>query len=231
MESTHWWYRVRREIAVDILRQLIVPGHSEANILDVGCGAGGLMAEAGVFGDVCGIDISSQAVGFCRGRGISKVHVGDATAIPYPTCSFDIVIAMDVVEHIKDDRIALSEIHRVLKPGGYCVITVPAFQELWGITDELSHHYRRYRRGEIAKQMEAANLVVKRSTYFNTLLFAPIALIRLAVRLMGITMDSENASPRFVNGLLYRIFHLEVWLLRLVDFPFGVSVLAVVQKS
>ena len=231
MESKHWWYRVRREISLDILRTLLKNSSSaDLKILDIGCGTGGLLKELQPFGTVYGVDIADQAIQFCREREISNVHLGDIIDIPYPTGLFDIVFALDVVEHIQDDGTALEEIYRVLEPGGHAIITVPAFQSLWGVTDKLGHHKRRYRRGQIVVKLKKAGFKIERATYFNTFLFLPIAFVRLVVRMFGINMNSENTSLGFVNKLLYYIFHLESKLLRVMNFPFGISILAVVQK-
>jgi len=231
IETTHWWYRVRRKIAIDILKRLIKKNDgSVVKILDVGCGAGGLLKELQQFGVVYGIDIANQVVEFCKNRGIPNVGIGSITDIPHPDNSFDFVFALDVVEHIQDDESALHELYRVLRLGGYAIISVPAFQSLWGVTDELSHHVRRYNRHQIVEKLKKAGFKIERVTYFNTLLFLPIAFIRLIVRIFGIKMKSENVSLGFVNELLYYTFNIESKLLPIMNFPFGISILAVVQK-
>ena len=89
------------------------------------------------------------------------------------------MIALDVIEHIKDDEEALKEIYRVLKPQGMAIIAVPAFMFLWGVTDVISHHYRRYTLSELRKKIENRRFSIIRSSYFNTFLFPFIALVRL----------------------------------------------------
>lgn len=232
MESAHWWYRVRREIAIDSLRSVLKNNRTPSlRILDVGCGAGGLMKELRLFGEVYGIDIADRVVEFCKNKGILNVSAGSITAIPYPDNSFDVVFALDVIEHIQDDEMAMCEIYRVLRLGGSAIISVPAFQSLWGITDELSHHVRRYRRIQIAAKLKKAGFQVGRATYFNTFLFAPIASIRFLVRALNVKMKSENSSFGFMNKLLYFVFHLESKLLRVMDLPFGISILLVARKK
>lgn len=230
VERDHWWYRVRREIVLDVFHALRVDLPAMPKILDVGCGAGGLMKALEPFGEVHGIDISSDVVEFCRARGSDRVMVGSMSNIPYPDHAFDVVFALDVLEHINDDRAGLREIHRVLRPGGFLVLTVPAFQFLWGITDTLSDHMRRYTRVPLVKKITAASFRVLRSTYFNTILFLPIAFIRLSVRMFGVRMRSETFTPGSMNALLYHLFHFEKKLLRFTNFPFGVSLLVVAQK-
>ena len=229
-ELSHWWYRVRREIIHSIfIDSLSKKGSLE--ILDVGCGPGALLSELSRYGNASGIDMSEQAVGFCHDRGISNVSVSSVESITAPDNSFDLVLALDVLEHVKDDHAAAFELYRVLKPGGTAVIFVPAFMFLWGITDVLSEHYRRYTRKEICAVLTAVGFSLERSSYFNTFLFLPIATVRLAVRLFRLPMKSENAIgiSRF-NSALYQIFHLESKILRYINMPFGVSVLVIARK-
>lgn len=228
-ERAHWWYRVRRSLVRYLISRYA--GDAELRILDVGCGTGLLLKELAAFGDVQGIDVSQLAIDFCNERGLSNVALGNATAIPFPDNSFDIVLALDVIEHVADDATAAREIRRVLKPGGTAIVFVPAFRFLWGITDELSRHYRRYTLPELRRVFERVGCTVQRASYFNFLLFPAIFAVRGCVRLFGLRVGSEfESNNRMLNELLYHIFNLEYWLLRAVNLPFGVSALVVVQK-
>lgn len=229
-ELSHWWYRVRREMVHDIVGRYF-PGRHDLRILDVGCGAGALLSELAQYGEVTGIDMSPKAVAFCRERGIQNVSVSSAEHIAYPDRVFDVVLVLDVLEHIKDDHAAVREMCRVLKPGGVAIVFVPAFMFLWGVTDVLSEHHRRYTLPGIESVFTAENFAIVRSSYFNTFLFPPIALVRLLVRFLRIPVKSENAvSDSFFNKMFYLVFHLESRLLRLVNMPFGVSALVIARK-
>ena len=230
-ESGHWWYKVRRKIIHNLIKQYRLNFGKEIKILDAGCGTGLLIKELEALGVCYGIDISQKAVDFCGKRGIDNVQVADAVNIPYSDNMFEIVIALDVIEHIKDDEMALKEIYRVLKPQGMAIITAPAFMFLWGVTDIISHHHRRYVLSELRRKAENSHFLVVRSSYFNTLLFPFIALVRLAARWLRIPMKSENiGSKGVINSVLFFIFYVESILFRYVNFPFGVSAIVICKK-
>ncbi len=229
-ELYHWWYRVRRKYIHDLLRKEGIGKHGEATILDVGCGAGALMKELEGYGKVEGIDFSETAVAFCKSRGIQSVQKSGVESMPFADSTFDVVLAMDVLEHVKDDKEGMLEIWRVLKPGGIAIIFVPAYMFLWGITDVLSQHYRRYTMGSLQALVQE-KFKIRRKTYFNTFLFLPIAAVRLFARFFRINMKDENAvGNRFVNSILYVVFNAERFFLRFMGFPFGVSCCIVAEK-
>jgi SAM-dependent methyltransferase len=229
-EAVHWWYRVRRVLIASLVGTLQKPDGRALRILYIGCGTGLLMKELSAHGEVTGVDMSERAAAYCKARGLS-VDVASAEKLPYADGAFDAVIILDVLEHLADDRTGVKEVARVLTPGGTAIVTVPAFTFLWGVTDELSQHYRRYARGAVVRRLEECGLTVQRATYFNTFLFLPIAAVRLAVRFLHIPMESENrVGGPTVNRLLHAIFSVEVPMLRWANFPFGVSVLVVARK-
>jgi SAM-dependent methyltransferase len=136
-----------------------------------------------------------------------------------------------VLEHIEDDGGALREVARVLRPGGTLLATVPAFGWMWGAQDEISHHFRRYTAGELRKLICGARFETERLTYFNTILFPPIAAIRVARRVWqgesDTRSDFEMTQPGVVNRMLAGVFSSEARWLRRRDLPVGVSLLAV----
>jgi len=164
-EQKNWWYRVRRII----IRQLINKYKlcPQPKILDVGCGTGLLLKELEKVGKVYGIDSSLIAVNFCKTREVSNVKQGDVTNIPFNDCTFDIVLALDILEHVEDDYLALQEIKRVVKKQGVIIIFVPAFKFLWGKSDKISRHYRRYAKKELINLAGKNNLTILRFSYFN----------------------------------------------------------------
>ena len=225
-----WWYSVRRIL----VKELIVrySGKKGIKILDVGCGTGALMKELEPYGEVYGMDMSEQAIDFCLSRGLCNLKRGDGTRLPYDSNCFDVVLALDVLEHIKDDNEAVSELYRVLKPGGICIVFVPTFQILWGVTDVLSEHFRRYRLPQVKKLLSNTGFYILRASYYNFFLFLPIFCVRIFARIFGVKMKTENTMARgFTNNILFWIFRLEIMLLRLMNFPFGVSALVVAKKN
>jgi SAM-dependent methyltransferase len=188
------------------------------------------------FGSAYGLDIATEALHFCKSRGRDRLTQGMTTALPFEDRTFDLVTALDILEHVSDDISALKELGRVLRPMGRILITVPAYHFLWGRQDEIALHLRRYTAGELRTKVQAAGLVAKKLTYFNTLLFPVIAGVRLGRQLLPRSNDRELVSdftmtrPGRANDLLARIFSLESGLVNRVALPFGVSILAMASK-
>lgn len=229
VELTHWWYRVRRKIVLDIFSKEIK--ERKLKILDVGCGTGALMKELRPYGEVYGLDFSERAIEFCKERGETNLTLGSLDKLPFPDNYFDIVLSLDVLEHIEDDVRAISEIKRVLRTGGFSIVFVPAFMFLWGKTDELSNHFRRYTIGELREKINSSGLFIKKSSYFNTFLFCPIFLTRYFIKIFRIKITNENdLGSGVINRIFYYIFYMESVLLRYFKFPFGVSIMVFSRK-
>ena len=207
---------------------------AEATVLDIGTGTGTnlkMLRDLG-YAEVSGLDRSPAAIAYCESRGLGAVRQGDVCALPFEADSFDLVLATDVIEHVDDDGQALQEIHRVLAPGGRAIITVPAFQSLWGKQDELSHHRRRYRKRQLLRLIDKSGLVTTRSYYFNFILFPVIWLARKTIAVLNLQIESENqVNTAFLNRLLYGLFLVDINTAPLVRPPFGVSILANTRKS
>ena len=132
------------------------------------------------------LDLSAKALSFCRDRGLEQLVRGDAAQPPFGDGTFDIVLALDLIEHVEDDRAALSGLWRVLKPGGRLIVFTPAFQFLWSAQDRVSHHFRRYTAPELRSKLVEAGYAIDKLSYANTLLFPVVwggrALLRLSFR-------------------------------------------------
>ena len=206
-------------------------------ILDIGSGAGGTLRELETYGPAVGVDISPRAVDCCRRRGCRRlVRVGEGS-LPFAAASFDLLIALDVIEHIGDDRAALKDYRRLLRPGGRLLLTVPAYRWLWSWHDQVNHHRRRYTRRSLGKVLAEAGLVEERLTYYCFLLFLPVALVRVLektlARLIGYRREelAFRIPPLPVNRLLTRLFAAERHWLRRRGFPFGSSLLALARRA
>ena len=140
VEDRHWWFLGRRAILLGLLDRHVPVGDPAKRVLDVGCGTGAMLQQLDRYGTVDGVDADEDAVRFCKGRGLDSVRLLENGSLPFDSGTFDLVTALDVIEHIDDDSAMLAEIHRVLRPGGTFLVTVPAFQSLWGPQDEISHH-------------------------------------------------------------------------------------------
>lgn len=235
VEKEHWLMVVRRMIVDDSLKAYSGKNPSQTKVLDFGCGSGILVEELSRKGyQSYGLDISEEAIKFGKLQGIKNLGIIDAHKIDFPDNTFDAVVTLDVLEHLEDEEWALNEISRVLKPGGTAVVMVPAYMFLWGVQDEVAHHYRRYTKGSLLKKIEKTpGLKVLRASYFNTFLFLPIAFVRIVSRVLGIKgreSDFDINSP-FMNKFFFSIFNTERNILKHISFPVGVSVLAVFKKS
>lgn len=249
VEDSHWWFVGRRAILVSFLSNIVKSFESRLSaaradgeaakagrqntlrILDVGCGTGANLEMLSRFGQAEGVDISDEALEFCRLKGL-RVQKGLAENLPFDDESFEITTALDVVEHLDDDLAGLRELHRVTKSGGYSLIFVPAFMWLWGVQDDISNHRIRYTRHQIMGKLRNAGFEIERATYANITFFAPILIGRWFMRLTGIKPESENnVNISALNGILGKIFSAERYWLRNFNFPFGVSIVVIARKA
>lgn len=196
-----------------------------------------MLSHMASYGKAQGVDIDEEAVGYCRERGLLDVSQGAAEKLPFDDGSFDLVTALDVVEHLDDDIAALREMGRVLHAGGHLLMTVPAHPFLWGDQDIVNLHKHRYVAREVRDRLTAAGFQVQRVTYINAFMFPPIAAIRLLRRFehrlrprITPKSDFRYPAPRPLNFLLAVIFGAEAPIVRRVDIPLGVSILALAQK-
>lgn len=231
IEETHWWYVGRRRLFGREIRKAAVP--EKAEILDVGTGAGTnlrMLRDLG-FPRVIGLDTSDDAIRWCAAKGLGDVCNGSITEIPFSENRFDLVLATDVIEHVDDDFRAVSEIARVLAPGGRALITVPAFPSLWGLQDEVGQHKRRYRLSELTDLVSRGGLNITHAYYFNYLLFLPIWIVRRFIWSTRIHLDSEaQLGSAVLDKILSGIFTLDILTAHAVRPPFGVSIFLFAEK-
>lgn len=228
-EESHWWHVAKRRF----VNQLIVSyvQQEKCTILDVGCGTGKNMEELSHLGSVWGVDISSEALSFCKKRGLVQVKKGEAEHLPFKQESFDIVSVLDVLEHV-DDRAAIKEIKRVLKNNGFIVITVPAFSWLWSKWDEILSHKRRYAKKQLEEVLMEEGYQIIRNTYIHSFLVFPSLIIRKLKQLQKKPYTSDfRINNSAINKLLSFISLLEqMWITR-YDMPLGTSILCIAQKT
>jgi SAM-dependent methyltransferase len=231
IEQTHWWFVGRRKLFKHMITEL---GLSQcAAVLDIGTSTGTnlrLLNDMG-FTNVTGLDFYDEAIHWCAKKGLGVVQKGDICNIPYPDESLDLVLATDIIEHVDNDKLALREIHRVLKKNGRVLLTVPAFKSLWGRQDEVSQHKRRYRKKELQIKLEHAKLKNLECFYFNYLLFVPIWLVRQLLKIFRIQVKSENQiNFGLMNKIFGSIFIFDIFTARIVSPCFGVSILALASR-
>ncbi len=228
-DSTHWWYRARRDILADYLtRYGDVP--AGARILEIGCGTGHNLPMLAKFGSVEAIEIDPAAREIASER-LGR-PVGDAPLPELPGVergAYDLVAVLDVVEHIEDDVAALAAMKSLLKPGGKILIAVPAHQWMWSAHDVVNHHHRRYSKTTLKTAIERAGLKPDRLGYFNTLLFPLAAAARIAGRMTG-RDDSDDSPPaKPLNTVFEAIFRLERHLVGRLPMPPGVSLVTLAR--
>ncbi len=230
-EELHWWFVGRRQLFGRIIRSLALP--QNANILDIGSSTGTnlrLLADLGQT-NIKGLDPSPEARKFCAKKGLAEVLLGNVKNIPYEDNSVDLALATDIIEHVDEDNIALIEIFRILKPGGYLLLTVPAFQSLWGIQDDVSQHKRRYRKKGFNILVKSSGFEIEKSYYFNYLLFIPIWATRVFLKIFKPSLRAEtDINSKLINLILLKIFKADILSAGTVRPPFGVSILTLSRK-
>lgn len=229
-EDRYWWFVGRRRLALRLLGHALGAG-TEPRLLDLGCGTGAALFDLQAMGKAIGLDLSSLALGYCRTRGLASLVQGNGERIPFRSDLFDGIIALDILEHIENDRAAFAEAFRVLRPGGVLVLSVPAFRWLWGPHDVALMHQRRYRRPEILRLLAEAGFRVDRLSYSVFLLFPAVVIVRLLDKFRrGPAKVSLPEVPRWLNGLLEKIQLAEAWWIARFPLPWGSSVVAVARK-
>jgi len=235
IETSHFWFVVRNKIICDAIRARFA---NARNLLEIGCGNGGVLAEIGRnFPGIklCGGDAFVHGLAYAAKRmPDAELYQMDATNLPFRE-EFDLVGAFDVLEHVDDDERMLRQIFAACKPGGGIVVTVPQHPFLWSRTDEYAHHKRRYTRKELVCKVEKAGFAVERVTSFVSLLLPLMMLSRFMQRKHAATENSIDEGFRIsppVNKLLGWIFGLERRAIQLgLSFPAGGSLLLVARKN
>jgi SAM-dependent methyltransferase len=230
VEDRGWWYSGMRSISAALLDREL-PRGTRHLILDAGCGTGGNLVPLRRYGWVVGADLADEALRFARETGVPVLRA-DLLALPFGDGSLDCVTSFDVLYHlwVRDDRAAVAEIVRVLRPGGLLCVRVPALQLLRGAHDVEVLTRHRYTRGEVERLLVESGLALLRSTYCNSLLFPLLVLRRLIDRLFGRRGSDVALLPAPLEGLFRRVLELEAsWLIR-HSLPIGSSVIALARK-
>jgi SAM-dependent methyltransferase len=239
-EREHWWFRARESILRGQLERARDLGmiHPQAGILNIGAATGRSSEWLADFGRVASLEYDADCCRLTRERTGLDIVQGSILELPWPDESFDLACAFDVIEHVEDDRLAVREMRRVVRPGGMLFVTVPACGFLWGEHDAINHHYRRYGLRELRSLFEGCDVV--RCCGFNSILFAPIAAHRLSRRLVDVVLPRSGRKPRsdfsrsrfrMLDPLLERLFRAErAWLDRGIGPPWGVSAMLIARR-
>ncbi len=233
VEDQHWWFVGRRMIVEQIISNLNLPHNCK--ILEAGCATGGNLKMLARHGEIVAMELDEIACQLANKRQITQVKLGSLpNNIPFKD-EYDLIVILDVIEHIDDDLAALKSLYSRLKPGGWLLVTVPAYQFLWSHHDEINHHKRRYVLRGLKQVVKLAGYTVRDSSYFNTFLFPIVATVRILRNLLRIKDNSSDSSDlvlpaKPINKFLTFLFASERHLVNRFSLPFGVSVLLLAQK-
>jgi SAM-dependent methyltransferase len=225
----HWWWRAREEMLVGELRERL-PQKRGLSILDVGCGDALFFERLSQFGDVEGVESDSGLV-HPGGPNRARIIVAPFDARFQPRRKYDLILMLDVLEHLDAPEEALRHALSLLKPGGIVVITVPAFKMLWTQHDRLNNHRTRYTKDSFSFLAKLAGMQILALRYF----FIWLSAAKLVTKMIEALLPSRPRIPRIpppsINGLLYRISRIEEKLFRRLQLPIGSSLLVVGTRS
>lgn len=233
LEENLWWFRGMEQISAALLDRF-VDSERQLDLLDAGCGTGGMLSALTRYGTATGLDLSRDALRFARKRNDAALTRGSVTNLPFTDDSFDLVTSFDVLYHlsVRDDVEALREIARVIRPGGTLLVRVPAFEALRSRHDEAVHTRQRYGKQELTEKLRSAGLEPVFVSFANCLLFPVAVLRRGAERMFGSGREGSEveAVGPVLNKMLLLPLRIEAWLLRRTALPFGLSLVAVARK-
>jgi ubiquinone/menaquinone biosynthesis C-methylase UbiE len=228
LEEAHWWFQGKKYVIKSVMSRINIP---DGRFLDIGCGTGMFLKELGKDRTSYGVDVSDHALSYCAKKVNSFLIKAFGANLPFKDGVFTFVSLLDMIEHVENDFELLKEVYRVCRPQSIVVITVPAFNFLWGTHDVSHHHKRRYKRNQLRDICLSAGFLLERLTYTNFFIFFPVLLRRISSSKSSDVGESDlRRVPAIVNGLLKCIYRFEAFYLKRGRFPFGVSLLAVLRK-
>lgn len=224
----YWWLAGKYQIVGSLLNSLSL--RLNARILDFGCGPGNVLDLLSEYGKVVGTDTSLEALRFCWSRGYDGLFQGKGDSLALKDGIFELVVAVDVLEHIKDDLAAMREIYRICLPSGFLVVTVPAFKFLWGEHDRKYGHKRRYTARMLRSKLEEVGFSVTKISYIHPAFALPLWLWRKWKRVLRSEEDDFIATPRWLNQMLKFTISIEGSIVRIINLPFGSSIICIARK-
>lgn len=236
LEQSYWWFVGVRAMVERLLKLSGMSGPL-GRVLDIGCGTGALLEQLTERGDqVWGLDNSQEGLQFCRKRGLTNLVLADATQLPFESGYFDLITAIGIIEHLKDDQAALAEIWRVLKPRGVVILLTSSFPYLWSMHDTANNHQRRYYLRPLRSRIEQVGFETLRFSHLNFFLFPLLAPALIGHRLLFGTHSAHPqrimpTPPRWVNEWLTSVLRLEARLMGHLTFPWGVSMIGAFRKT
>jgi len=224
-EDNYWWAEVRWKIVDSLLKKIKLPNKEETCIADIGCGTGFYAQRLQCYGKVTGVDPSPISRLYAANRSIN-VLPGNAENLPFSDNSLNLIISLDVLEHLENDSFALREFRRVLKPGGFLLVSVPAFSFLWTKRDKELKHYRRYRKSQLRAILLDEKYVIKCLFYAFFALIPPLLCIKLKELFIKNKSKSDLSKggsyaieSRWLNSVIGKYFKLERCISNTISLP------------
>jgi SAM-dependent methyltransferase len=242
VEDRHFWFRARKRAVGTILRQIAADFPAGYNVLELGCGNGGmlrLLQQSCLGGNVFGMDLFREALIHAKHRSGCPLVQGDVLEPPFSE-ALHLVGMFDVLEHIEDDERVLRSVRKMLAPGGALCITVPAHMSLWSYFDEAARHARRYMYDELRDKLNSAGFEVEYQTEFMSWIYPLVWLGRRLnrYRFSGLThgmAEMTEADFRVVPGVNRMLDRALAGESELIShrrrISLGVSLLAVARKK
>ena len=231
MEQEHWWFSARHRIVLHLLGRYLSPKNGKRQkVADLGCGCGMMLQRLSEKYDPIGLDGSRHAIEFASHRGVTARLGALPEDVPLTRESYDAVLLLDVLEHLKDDRGSVEVASSLLKTGGILICTVPAHMWLWTKRDEHHHHFRRYSRSQFRALFDQPSLRLELLSHLNAILFAPAAAWRLFAKVLERSSVTDLRLPP-LNSVLRSVFAFERLMLGKVPMPIGLSFIAIARKK
>src|SRR3989344_3261682 len=234
-EKFYWWHKGKLFMVNELLNKYLLKKKGKLKILEIGCGTGKTLSTLSTWGEVYGIDISKEAVNFCKSKGFKNVELADINEMDIKKYEgkFDLIVTLDVLEHIQDDVETLKRIYKMLKKGGLVLINVPAYKFLWSEHDEALHHKRRYHSLELTQKVKDSGFTIIKKSHFVFTTFFPIALFKFLSNFFKKTADPTDSYimlPKPVNEILSKILYLEANLIKNISLPLGTTICLIAKK-
>ncbi len=233
LENYYWWFQGRKSIVINLVRKFL-PKNVNPNILDAGCGTGMIFSHLESYGTVVGIDLSKEALKFCHERRLRPLIHGNLTKLPFKNESFDLIVALDILEHIEKHENAASEFYRCLKKDGVIIFTVPAHPFIWSEHDIALHHFRRYTMCNFKDLLKTQNWKTLKISYAISFTFPAVVLYRVFSKIFKKEKQAPKTDliilPKFFNSILTNLIRIEAFLIKYIKLPFGISIVAALKK-
>ncbi len=232
LETSYWWHQSRLNWVEKIVRTFY-QAPSILSVVDYGCGTGGFLYELNKrvgFKSCIGMDVSQKAIFYAQKYGSNYIQCSpDDLSLMADT---ELVFLMDVLEHIEDDESFLKNFLGQMKQSAGILISVPAVPYLYSSWDKTLGHYRRYTKKGLNDIIKNAGGRVRYITYCFTYIL-PIVLVRR--KLSKLKYGHYNCEfPQVhgtINWALLMLNRLELYGSRYVAYPFGNSLICLVERN